>query len=234
MDEQTGNQKKPLRPAPNKKQDIYNTYMKNEKSRNIPIQDLEEELKMNDNNNMNEELENENLVQESNSNEVDISEYVDVINELNKQNETLMSERDDLKEQLIRKAAELENVRRRSIREKQEMIDFANERLLFKMLELLDDITSASNASHNTTDFDSLVKGLDMIQAKAMKLFDEAGVKKMEEEIGSQFDVNFHEALMMSPSELPEGAIVQYIQPGYMIKEKVLRHAKVITSAGNQ
>jgi molecular chaperone GrpE (heat shock protein) len=39
---------------------------------------------------------------------------------------------------------------------------------------------------------------------------------------------------MMSPSELPEGAIVQYIQPGYMIKEKVLRHAKVITSAGNQ
>lgn len=203
--------------------------------RNIPIEDLEEKMNMNENDNLNigDHAEND-ASENANKIESEESDYVGVINELNKQNEVLMAERDDLKEQLIRKAAELENVRRRSIREKQEMIDYANERLLFRMLELLDDISSAADATAKTTDFDSLAKGLDMIYAKAVKLFDEAGVKKMDEGIGTEFDVNFHEALMMAPSELPEGTVVQVIQPGYMIKEKVLRHAKVITSAGNQ
>lgn len=214
---------------------LFNKINLSKKMRNIPIEDLEEKMNMNENDNLNigDHAEND-ASENANKIESEESDYVGVINELNKQNEVLMAERDDLKEQLIRKAAELENVRRRSIREKQEMIDYANERLLFRMLELLDDISSAADATAKTTDFDSLAKGLDMIYAKAVKLFDEAGVKKMDEGIGTEFDVNFHEALMMAPSELPEGTVVQVIQPGYMIKEKVLRHAKVITSAGNQ
>jgi len=236
MDEQGGNQQKPLRPAANKKQDIYNTYLKNEKARNIPIHDLESEENMKET----EQKQTENSAPETvnnvneNSIESDVSDMIDVINELNKQIETLANERDDAKEQLIRKAAELENVRRRSIREKQEMIDYANERLLYKMLELLDDLNSAADASSQSSDYESLAKGLEMIRAKAVKFFEEAGVTRMDDGIGKEFDVNFHEALMMAPSEEhPEGAVVQVIQPGYMLKDKVLRHAKVITSSGN-
>lgn len=235
MDEQSGNQQKPLRPASNKKQDIYNTYLKNEKKRNIPIHDLENDDKMKET----EEEQPETLsaatgsdAKESNA-EAEFGEMLEIINDLNKQIESLTSERDELKEQLIRKAAELENVRRRSIREKQEMIDYANERLLYRMLELLDDINSAADASGQSTDYESLAKGIEMIRAKAVKLFEEAGVSRMEDGVGKEFDVNYHEALMMSPSEYPEGAVVQVIQPGYMLKEKVLRHAKVITSSGN-
>lgn len=235
MDEQGGNQQKPLRPASNKKQDIYNTYLKNEKKRNIPIHDLENDEKMKEIEQEQPENSTATIGIESKEGNADaeFGEMLDIINDLNKQIESLKSERDELKEQLIRKAAELENVRRRSIREKQEMIDYANERLLFRMLELLDDINSAADASGQSTDYESLAKGIEMIRAKAVKLFDEAGVTRMEDGVGKEFDVNYHEALMMSPSEYPEGAVVQVIQPGYMLKEKVLRHAKVITSSGN-
>jgi molecular chaperone GrpE len=76
-------------------------------------------------------------------------------------------------------------------------------------------------------------KGLEMITNKARKMFEDAGVKQMDNIIGKPFDVNYHEALMMTNSELPEGSIVQVVQPGYMLNDKVLRYAKVITSNGN-
>ncbi len=235
MDEQGGNQQKPLRPASNKKLDIYNTYLKNEKKRNIPIHDLESDDKMKESEQ--EHPENVDAVKENDIKESDVDvefgEMLGIINDLNKHIEALTKERDDLKEQLVRKAAELENVRRRSLREKQEMVDYANERLLFRLLELLDDINSAADASVQSKDYESLAKGLEMIRAKAVKLFEEAGVTRMDDGVGKDFDVNYHEALMMSPSEYSEGAVVQVIQPGYMLKEKVLRHAKVITSSGN-
>jgi molecular chaperone GrpE len=71
-----------------------------------------------------------------------------------------------------------------------------------------------------------------MIHQKALKVFENNGVKPMEDPSGTEFDVDFHEALMAMPSDKPQNTIVQMVQNGYMIQDKVLRHAKVVTSSG--
>jgi len=151
---------------------------------------------------------------------------------LEEQIKELTAERDELKDRYVRSAAELENIRRRSMREKQEMLEYANERLLFKMLELLDDFGNAIQAGKKTDDASAMLAGIELINQKVEKLFTDAGVKRMESPIGKPFNVDLQEALMHIPSEYPEGYVVHEILPGYMINEKVLRHAKVVTSAG--
>lgn len=233
MDEMTPNSK-PLRKTANKIKDIMDTYLKNDNMKNIPITDNE----ITANNQTNEivsPIEDNVATEEINNKDYEnlIDDYKIAVDTLNKNIEDVTKERDDLKEQLIRKAAELENIRRRSLKEKQEMIDYANERLLFKMLELLDDINNAYNASLNSKDFDALFKGVELIKNKAFKMFEESGVKPMESSVGKEFNVDYHEAMMRMPSDLPENYVVQEFQNGYMLNEKVLRHARVITSAGS-
>ncbi len=233
MDETTPGTK-PLRKTANKIKDIMDTYLKNDNMKTIPITDNENVA----NNQPNEPVTivDEVIVSEDISNkeyEIIIEDYKNAVDALNKNNEEIAKERDELKEQLVRKAAELENIRRRSLKEKQEMIDYANERLLFKMLELLDDINNAYNASLNSKDYDALFKGVELIKNKAFKLFEESGVKPLESSVGKEFNVDYHEAMMRMPSDLPENYVVQEYQSGYMLNEKVLRHARVITSAGS-
>lgn len=226
MEEKSGN--KPLRTSSNTAKDIQDTYLKNEGKRpgkNIDFDNSEEkdmEEKIEETMESNDEIVNETVPEEN-----------DAAEELVKQLNALENEKAELKDQLVRRAAEFENLRKRSIKEKQDLLEFGNEKLLFKMLELLDDINNAVLAGEKTTDFESLLTGLQMIKNKADKLFNDSGVKQMEDPTGEEFNVDFHEAMMHVPNEdVPEGHIVQVIQHGYMLGEKVLRHAKVITSAG--
>lgn len=236
MEDSTANSKKPLRPSSNKIKDLVDTYLKNDSGKNIPIKDLE--LDDNHHNTQKNEKNVEEIAETTNDFDLKdyqkmLDDYKEAVDVLNKQLEDISKEKDEIKEQLVRKAAELENIRRRSLKEKQDMIDYANERLLFKMLDTLDDINNAYNASISSNDFEALKKGVELMKNKAIKLFDEAGVKQIESYVGKEFDVNFHEALMKMPSDLPENFVVQEIQNGYMLNEKVLRHTKVITSAGS-
>src|SRR5690606_33106643 len=114
-----------------------------------------------------------------------------------------------------------------------DLIEYSNEKLLNSLIEILDDMNAAINASDKAMDAESLRKGLELIFNKSTKLFEEAGVKKMAFDENTEFDVNLHEAMMVAPSDKPEGTVLQVIQNGYMYKEKVLKHAKVITSSGN-
>ncbi|MFC2131213.1 nucleotide exchange factor GrpE [Bacteroidota bacterium] len=146
---------------------------------------------------------------------------------------SLEKEKDELKEQILRKTAELDNMSRRSLKEKNEMIDYANAGLFNRLLPIMDDFEKAIEAGENGNDFNSLFQGIEMIYNKAVKTFEETGVKKMEVSSGDDFNVDFHEALLQMPSrDVEEGAIVQVAQDGYMFHDKVLRHAKVITSSG--
>lgn len=182
-------------------------------------------IEIEDNNEIEDNI-SDNKEQDSADNDVEA-----IVNQLN----DLEKERDELKDQLMRKAAELENVRRRTQREKQDLISYANERLLHKLVEILDDMEKAVDAGRDNDDYKALYQGIELIKSKSFKLFEEAGVKPMEELVGSEFNVDFHEALMHIPSEdIPEGHIVQVVQNGYILHDKVLRHAKVITSAGKQ
>jgi molecular chaperone GrpE len=227
-----GNTKKPLRQATNKAKDIYNTYFKHEGGKQIPISTSEEQP----------QIETTELKAEKNQEEVqeafvkvDVSELEKLKEEianLQKRVEDLEKEKKELYEQLLRKAAEFENFRRRTQKEKEELIKYGNEKLLFEFLEILDDLGNAVQSAKQNSDFNSLVTGLELIWNKTRKLFEQAGVAEIESPVGKPFDVEYHEALMTAPSNLPEGYVVQELQKGYKFHDKVLRHTKVITSSG--
>lgn len=151
--------------------------------------------------------------------------------------EKLLKEKEEIEEQLKRRAAEFENFKRRTDKEKQELLEYGNVRLMAKFVDLLDDISNAEIASNNIAELapevEAIKKGIDMIYQKAIKLFEDEGVKTIETNIGDDFDVDFHEALMRQPSELEENKIVMVLQRGYTYKDKILRYAKVATSSGN-
>lgn len=94
--------------------------------------------------------------------------------------ENIILERDDFRDQLLRKSAEFENYRRRTMKEKQDLIDFANEHLILKMLPVVDDLHTALEAAKQSTDPEGFLKGVEMIYAKAIKIFEEAGVSPIE------------------------------------------------------
>jgi molecular chaperone GrpE len=230
MDDLQDSRKKPLRTSSNKVKDLYNAYIRNEGSRSIPItypqSSQGEEQKKPENPEQEEIITPE--VFESEVNEQLIRENSD----LHEKIEALGNEIDELKDQLIRKAAEFENLRRRSVKEKQELIDYANERLIMSLLPVIDDFSKAIDAGRKTDANSPLLQGVELIYQNSLKILDEAGVKQMESSVGKPFDVQFHDALMAMPSEVPEGHVVQEFQPGYLLKDKVIRHAKVVISAG--
>jgi molecular chaperone GrpE len=145
----------------------------------------------------------------------------------------LQQEVDEWKDLAARRLADLENMRRRTALEKQDLHLRASEHMITKMLPVLDDLHAATAAATATSDVQSLRTGIEMIYAKACQIFEEAGVRVLDAEPGQPFDVEFHESLMHAPShEHPEGHIVQPVMRGYQLHDRVLRHAKVITSAG--
>jgi molecular chaperone GrpE len=231
MDDAEKSGGKPLRTASNKVRDLYDTYLKDKKVKNIPVKTPEEQQLTTDTGETEEAIVEE---ERQDNIEKDEPESISITMELENKLAEADREREELKDQLKRVAAELDNVRRRSIREKREIIDYANERLLFNLLPLLDDMEAALEAGKQKPDYDSLLKGIEMIYMKAKKLFEDAGVKPMEDPVGKPFDVNYHEAVMQMSSEFPVDTIVNIAQPGYLIHDKVLRHARVVTSSGEE
>lgn len=145
--------------------------------------------------------------------------------------EALEDEKNRLRDQALRAVADLENFRRRAMAERQQIIEYANERLLRELLPIVDDFTRSVESGSQTRDFDGFFQGVTMISGKLLKLLEQQGVKKIET-AGMEFDVNLHEALMRQPSDAPEDTVISELEPGYMYGDRVLRHAKVIVSAG--
>ena len=122
--------------------------------------------------------------------------------------EALQAELARFKDLAQRKAAEVENIRRRATQEKLQLIEFASERLLTHMLPVVDDLHAALESSRSSDDIDALRKGLDMIYAETIKIFQDHGVSVIDSNPGDVFDVDKHEALMHTPSsEHPDGHI---------------------------
>ncbi len=134
-------------------------------------------------------------------------------------------------DKMLRNQADLENTRKRLDREKQEFIKFANEGLVLDLLNVLDDLERTVNLAESTKqDLSAFLKGVEMILAHLYEMLKEHGVKPIEAE-GKIFDPNYHEALMQVESkDLPEHTIIEVLQKGYLIHERVLRTAKVKVS----
>ena len=134
-------------------------------------------------------------------------------------------------DKMLRNQADLENIRKRLDREKQEFVKFANEGLIFDLLNVLDDLERTVDlAESSKEDIAAFLKGIEMILAHLYEMLKNHGVKPIEAE-GKIFDPNFHEALMqVENKELPEHTIIEVLQKGYLIHGRVLRTAKVKVS----
>lgn len=144
--------------------------------------------------------------------------------------ETLEQQLANVKEQLLRKAADFENYKRRAESDIQGIIRLANENLVLAILPVVDDLERSLKAAKTADDVASLHKGVELIYQKLRKTLESHGVTPLET-AGKPFDVHFHDALMQIPKQDVEpNTILQEVEKGYAMNGKVIRHAKVIVS----
>lgn len=137
---------------------------------------------------------------------------------------------DDLaeaKDKYVRLYAEFDNHRRRTSKEKLEMIQSANEQLIVSLLPVADDFERAEKSFADKKD--SVVEGFLLIQQKLKKVMEQYGVKAMDTSAETEFNPDLHEAITQVPSdEKLKGKIVDTVEKGYFLNDKVIRHAKVV------
>lgn len=134
-------------------------------------------------------------------------------------------------DKILRLQADYENTRKRIEREKQDFVKFANEGIILELLNVLDDLErTVSLAEVHKQDPEAFLKGVEMILAHLYEMLKEYGVKPIEAE-GKIFDPHSHEALMqVANKDLPEHTIVEELQKGYKLNDRVIRTAKVKVS----
>ena len=135
----------------------------------------------------------------------------------------------EMQDKYIRLSAEFDNYRKRTLREKMEMSKYAGEKLLLSIIPLMDDFERALEHIDNTSDCVALKDGIDIIYGKFGDFLKQNGVKEMES-LNSNFNVDLQEAVAKVPVEEADkkGKVVDIVQKGYYIQDKVLRFAKVI------
>jgi molecular chaperone GrpE len=173
-----------------------------------------------DNSNVHEEA----SISELSTQEVELKKAQEKMNELEKQVV-------ELKDSLLRRVAEFENYKRRNETEQMNLLKYAAEPFIKQVLSVYDDIERSLSHIDDQNNLDSIKKGLQLVFEKFTKTLEVQGVRKMEAK-GQSFDVHLHEALMQQPvPNVPPHIILDVIEPGYIYKDKVIRHAKVIVSA---
>ena len=151
-----------------------------------------------------------------------------VTEKLKKEIEKLKTENAEIKDQLLRKAAEFENYKKRTEKEKRELILNANEELIKNILPVIDDLERSLKSKNNNDD--SFYKGIELIYSKLMKILSEQGLKKIEA-IGTKFDIEKHDAIMqMESKDYDSDYVIDEYEKGYELNGKVIRHSKVVVS----
>lgn len=146
--------------------------------------------------------------------------------------QVLQQEVSHLKDTLLRKTAEFENIKKRMLRERMELLEGAKVEALRKFLPVSDDLQRTLQAAEGQDIPASFLEGVSMVADKFSGILSEAGVVPILE-TGVPFDVNIHDALMRQPApdaDTPSDTVLQILEPGYKAGDKVIRHAKVIVS----
>lgn len=136
----------------------------------------------------------------------------------------------ELQDKLLRKAAEFENYKRRTENDQFNLLNYAAESFIVKLLPIVDDFERSMAHIDDIEGNKSIKDGIILVYEKFQKLLNEQGVKKMQAK-GEPFDVNHHDALMQRKDDsVPPHTVLEEIEPGYLYRDKVIRHAKVIVS----
>lgn len=135
----------------------------------------------------------------------------------------------NLKDQLLRKIAEFDNYRKRTIKEKTDLILNGGEKTITTILPVIDDMERALKTMQNAEDVSAVVKGVELIYKKFMDILAKQGVSVIDTK-EADFDVDLHEAIAQVPAPTPElkGKIMDCTLTGYKLNEKVIRHAQVV------
>lgn len=184
----------------------------------------------------------ENEADKQNNGELVNSEEINKSQEENATTESENTEHEDplakaeekieqLKDQLLRQAAEFDNYRKRTIKEKSELILNGGEKVILALLPIMDDLERAADNFEKTDNIETLKEGVNLIISKLEKTLSGQGLQKIDA-IGKEFDTDFHEAIALIPAteDSQKGLVIDCTQTGYTLNNKVIRHAKVVVA----
>lgn len=135
------------------------------------------------------------------------------------------------KDLLLRKVAEFDNFRKRAENEAASIVKYGKFDVLQSLLPVIDDFERSLKLSKDTRETEAFAKGVELIYQKLLKFLDAQGIKQIDS-LGKEFDVHYHDALLQVPrNDVPPHMVIEVVEKGYMLDDRVLRHAKVIVSA---
>lgn len=158
-------------------------------------------------------------------------EPAETLDELKTELESVKQEAQDNYDRFLRVSAELDNLRKRTARDKEDFRKFAVESVVKDLLPVVDNLERAIHSSDSTEqDVEGLVEGVDLVLKDLLKVFDKFGVKPIES-LEKPFDPTFHQAVMQEESpDQPNNTVISELQKGYLIHDRLLRPAMVVVS----
>jgi len=142
----------------------------------------------------------------------------------------LESKVNELQDKLLRKAAEFENYKRRTENDQLNLLSFAAESFITKILPVIDDFERSLDHISDADSAEAIKEGIMLVYDKLIKILEEQGIKKIDS-VGKPFNVDYHDALMQIKDDtVPAHTVVEEVEKGYLYKNKVIKHAKVIVS----
>ena len=171
----------------------------------------------------------------SKENEKASEEKVETSSEQNteiSETEKLKQENGELRDLLLRKVAEFENFKKRKDTEVSEFIKYSSEKIIKELIPVYNDLDRSLHSVNKgeTKDLETLKQGLELVYQKFSNVLENEGLKEIDV-MGKPFDVDTMDALMQVPKEVEPNTVVEVIEKGYMLKDKVVKHAKVLVSA---
>jgi molecular chaperone GrpE len=139
----------------------------------------------------------------------------------------LQQELAELNDKYLRLAAEFENYKRRTNRERIELLQTAGKDIITSLLDVLDDADRASQSLEASDDPELIKQGVRLVFSKLRNTLQARGLKQMEA-LGTDFDPELHDAITEIPAPDKEGKVVDVVTPGYFLNDKIIRHAKVV------
>ena len=172
-----------------------------------------------------EKIQDENLEQNENNQEQETQEEVAELS----QEEILTNQLAETNDRFARLFAEFDNYKKRTSKERVELISTAGEKVISKLLTVLDDFDRALNAMSTAQDVESVKQGVELVNSKFRKILENEGLKEMNV-VGETFDADFQEAItaIPSPSEDMKNKVIDVVEKGYTLNDKVIRFAKVV------
>lgn len=158
---------------------------------------------------------------------------IEALTDTENQGAKLESEITDLKDKYLRLYSDFENFRKRTAKERIDLIKTASEDVLKDLIPVVDDFERATKASEIETDIDKIKEGNQLIFHKLVRILETKGLKVMDDLIGKPFNPDTQEAITQipAPKEELKGMVVDVVEKGYTLGDKVVRYAKVVTGA---